>query len=210
MKPPFSTTRRAYIALCTRSRKRWTRCTRPGKRDSRMRGGLAAIRRSHPYTVNQSSNVCTPKKPRRSPRPVPTDSTKTVGRRETTPGWSTFVNDLLLADISAVAAFQIAENDGGKNREGTEGEERFMDAVDHLGLVGADTIGNEKRGGQAGGSDAKTDGHLLHGAGDGTGVACLRIGDIGIYERVHAGVLQRSEGAVAEGLQDNHPNGRVQ
>src|ERR1700690_4364347 len=85
-----------------------------------------------------------------------------------------------------------------------------MNAVNHFRRAGMKAIRNEKRGGQTGRSDAKTDRHLLHGAGDGTGVACLLVGDVGIDKGVHARILQRSESAINKSLERDDPDGSVE
>ena len=85
-----------------------------------------------------------------------------------------------------------------------------MDAVNHFRWIGTKAIGNEKRGGQPRRRDAKTDGHLLHGARDGTCVACLLFGDVGINKGIHARILQRSEGSITERLQHDDPNRRAE
>ena len=58
--------------------------------------------------------------------------------------------------------------------------------------------GQEERGDQRRGRNAEADGHLLHGASDGAGGAGLFFIDLGIDQRVHAGVLQRREESVAK------------
>ena len=118
------------------------------------------------------------------------------------------VEVFLLTDGGAVVGAEGAEDDGGEDGQDSQGYESFVDAVDHRGGVGVEAVGDEEGGGQAGGGDAEADRHLLHGAGDGAGGAGLLFGDVGVDQGVHAGVLQRREGSVAEGLQHNQPDRR--
>ena len=55
-----------------------------------------------------------------------------------------------------------------------------MNAVNHLPGTGLRAMGNEKRGSQPRRRDAKTKRHLLHCARDGTCIACLFLGDVGV------------------------------
>jgi len=91
------------------------------------------------------------------------------------------------------------KDDRGQDGESAEDKESLVDAADHRDRVCAQAAGNEEGRGKAGRSDTEADRHLLHGAGDGTGGAGLLIVDIGINQRVHAGILQGGEGAVTEG-----------
>ena len=111
------------------------------------------------------------------------------------------LEDLMLAHGVAVRAFQFAKNDGGQDGQSAQDEERLVDAVNHFRRARMKAIGNEERGGQRRRRDAETDRHLLHGAGDGTCAAGLFLGDVGIDQRVHAGILQRAEEPEAERLQ---------
>ena len=88
-----------------------------------------------------------------------------------------------------------------------------MDAVDHFsGGGGAAYVagGNEEGRGQAGGGYSKADGHLLHGAGDAAGGAGLLLVGVGVDQGVHAGVLERGEGSIEEGEEDDRPDGGVE
>ena len=110
----------------------------------------------------------------------------------------------------AVALLQAAEDDGRDHGEDAQGDEGFVDAVDHFGGGGgaADVAGGDEEGrGEAGGGYSKADGHLLHGAGDGAGGAGLLLVGVGVDQGVHAGVLQRGEGSVEEGQEHDHPDG---
>ena len=55
---------------------------------------------------------------------------------------------LVLADSIAVINFQFPENEGGQDCQSSQGEERLVDAVNHLRRAGVKAVGNEKRGGQ--------------------------------------------------------------
>ena len=82
-----------------------------------------------------------------------------------------------------------------------------MEAVDHFERGGRGARRDEQGRGEPGGGYAEADGKLLHGAGDGTAVARLRFGEVGVSQSVHAGVLHRSENSVHEGLKHDDPNG---
>ena len=86
---------------------------------------------------------------------------------------------------------------------------RRVDAVNHFRRARMKAIGNEERGDQRRRCDAEADRHLLHGAGDGTRAAGLFLGDVGIDQRVHAGVLQRAEEPEAERLHHDQPDRRA-
>ncbi len=83
-----------------------------------------------------------------------------------------------------------------------------MDAVNHLLTIRVEAIGNEDRGDERRRCHAETDRHLLRRAGNGARAAGLRFGDVGIDQRVHAGVLQRREKAEAEHVQHDQPDRR--
>ena len=70
--------------------------------------------------------------------------------------------------------------------------------------------GNEQCGGEPSRRYAEADGHLLHRAGDGAGVARLFFADVCISQSIHAGVLQRAEGPITKRLQHDQPNGRAE
>jgi len=69
-------------------------------------------------------------------------------------------------------------------------------AVDHLGRVGVETVRDKKTRWPVSGGDAKADGHLLHGAGDGGWRCWLRPRLCCVGQRVHARVLQRGKETV--------------
>src|ERR1051326_1564531 len=104
-----------------------------------------------------------------------------------------FGNCPVLADGVAIIILQFAENKGGENSQSAQGKERLVDAVNHFRPAGMKAVGDEQGRGQRRRGHAETDRHLLRRAGDGTGAAGLFLGDVGVSERVHAGVLQRGE-----------------
>ena len=114
-----------------------------------------------------------------------------------------------MAHRVTVSSFQFAENDRGEQCHPAKDKERLVDAVNHLRRLGMKAVGKKERGGQRSRSDAETDGHLLHRAGDGAGAARLFLGDIGIDKRVHACVLQRREEPVEEHLHHDEPHRRA-
>ena len=57
------------------------------------------------------------------------------------------------------------------------------------------------RGDQRGRGDAEADRHLLHVLAMVLAALVCAVADVGVDQRVHAGVLQRREEAEAEGLQ---------
>ena len=120
------------------------------------------------------------------------------------------LNEFVLADgIAVIRTFRSAENESRKDRHSSETKERAVNAVNHFGGAGVETVGDEEGGGERGGGDTKTHGHLLHGAGDGAGAAGLFGCDVGVNQRVHARVLQRGEEAIAKRLHDDEPSRRV-
>ena len=119
------------------------------------------------------------------------------------------VEDFFVAYGVAVALLERVEDYGRDHGEDAQADEGFVDAVDHFGGGGgsADVAGgDEESGGEAGGGYSEADGHLLHGAGDGTGGAGLLLVGVGVDQGVHAGVLQRGEGSVEEGEKDDRPD----
>ena len=50
----------------------------------------------------------------------------------------------MLAYGLAVSAFQAAEDDGGEDGQDSEGDECFVDAVDHYGWAGVGDGGEEE------------------------------------------------------------------
>ena len=116
------------------------------------------------------------------------------------------MSHFLLADAATIPPLQSAEDNRGQDGESTQDEERLVDAVDHFPLAGVNAGGNEECGGQPGRRNAETDRHLLHRAGDGARVAGLFFADVGIGQRVHAGILQRAESPIAKRLQHDQPD----
>jgi len=85
-----------------------------------------------------------------------------------------------------------------------------MNSVNHFKGAGLGRLGNEENCCETGDRYSKANRHLLHGAGDGAGVAGLRLGDVCVSKRVHAGVLQRGKCTVGECLEHDHPDGCAQ
>lgn len=115
----------------------------------------------------------------------------------------------LVAEVPPVSGLKGAEDECRKHGEDAEEEECPVNAVNHDAGVLAGSCGNEDGGSDAGDGDAEADGELLRRAGDGAGHAGVLVRDVGIGERVHAGVLERGEGSVAEREQHDEPDGRV-
>ena len=119
------------------------------------------------------------------------------------------VHGSLVAEVSAVSGFKGAKDECRKHGEDTEEEECPVNAADHDAGVQAGRRGNEDGSSEPGDGDSEADGELLRRAGDGTGHAGVLVWDVGIGERVHAGVLERGEGSVTEREQHDEPDGRV-
>ena len=114
----------------------------------------------------------------------------------------------LPAHTGAVAAFQAVKDQGREDGDDTKDKKRFVEPSHHDVGICVKTVGDEKGGCQPRRRNAEADGHLLRRAGDGAGVARVGLIDVGVYEGVHARVLQRLEASIAEGLQRDDPDGR--
>jgi len=114
-----------------------------------------------------------------------------------------------LAHSVTVSFFQFAENDGGQDGHAAQNKKGVVDAVNELLGIGTKAIGQKEGGYERRRCHAETDRHLLHGAGDGTGAARLLLGDFGVDQSVHAGVLQRSEESVGEHFRHDQPHRRA-
>src|SRR5882757_5802958 len=114
---------------------------------------------------------------------------------------------LVTAHRVAVVQAELAEYEGRNDGQRAEHAQRQMNAMDHVGRGGSGLIGNEQRGGQRCGRDAKAQGQLLNSAGNGAGAGGLLIVHVGIGQRVHAGVLGRREETECECGQRDGPAG---
>src|SRR3984957_3916575 len=116
---------------------------------------------------------------------------------------------LSLAHVSAIVSLQTVEDKGRDDGQTAQEEKCLVDSMNHLRGIGV-RHGHKECRCEPRQRDAKADRHLLPRGRDRTGATGLLIRDVGIDQRIHAGVLQRREAAVHKCQQDDYPERRVQ